>query len=125
MAFTDEDVAAAREFLRKKAERRQTKCRELWQRAAADAEAIKQHIIERYNPKRILQWGSVLHPERFREDSDIDFAVEGISSEVFLELYRTAEELTNFPLHLLLWECVPDYYQRHLLLMGSVVYERI
>lgn len=124
MAFADEDLAAARDFLRKKEERREAECRELWQRAAADAEAVKRHIIERYNPRRILQWGSVLRPEYFREFSDIDFAVEGVSGEVFWEMYRTAEELTRFPLHLLHWEFVPEYYQRHLLLMGKVVYER-
>ncbi|MCX7712811.1 MAG: nucleotidyltransferase domain-containing protein [Chthoniobacterales bacterium] len=124
MPYKQEQIHAAREFLKKKTLQRHSKYRKLWKLASADAEKIKKHIIQNYNTKRIIQWGSILKPEYFREYSDIDFAVEGLSDLEFFHLFRTAEEQTNFTLHFIRWEELPNYYQEHLLLLGQVVYER-
>lgn len=51
----------------------------MWARAASDSRAIIDMIAREYRPSRVYQWGSLLRPERFRDYSDIDIAVEGVA----------------------------------------------
>ncbi len=76
MTVTPKEAA---EFLKQKAERKQKETDSLYLKAKADAEKMIQHIIENYSPMKIYQWGSLLKKELFREYSDIDIAVEGIT----------------------------------------------
>jgi hypothetical protein len=39
---------------------------------ARDAKNIIEMSIEKYQPKQIIQWGSILEPRHFSEASDID-----------------------------------------------------
>jgi len=49
-------------------------------RALVDFESFLKMIVECYGPHRVYQWGALLHPERFRDYSDIDIGVEGTMS---------------------------------------------
>ncbi|NEO27206.1 MAG: nucleotidyltransferase domain-containing protein [Kamptonema sp. SIO4C4] len=81
-------------------------------------------IIDRYNPQRIIQWGSVLEPKHFSEASDIDLAIAGVDVITFMTLLGEAEEMTDFPLDLLRWEEVHPSFQKVILMKGKVVYAK-
>ena len=62
-------------------------------------------IIDKHTPSKIWQWGSLLHPENFREYSDIDIALEGVKDvESFFALYGDAMKMTDFRLHIMKWK---------------------
>ncbi len=82
-------------------------------------------IIKKYNPKRIYQWGSLLHPEQFSEISDIDIAVEGIgSAETFFKLFGEADAMTKAPLDLVELEKVEPVHRESIIRKGRLIYER-
>lgn len=116
------DYASARTYLRKKQESLKSKRFALWQQAREDAEKIMMMIINKYTPKRIIQWGSVLESQHFSEASDIDIAVEGMDSIEFMRLLGEAEDMTNFSLDLIRWENVDGSFQKILLRKGKIVY---
>ncbi|TVQ36201.1 MAG: nucleotidyltransferase domain-containing protein [Spirochaetaceae bacterium] len=113
-----------RRFLQRRRMQRERTHQELHQRAAAQARDVVELIGQRYRPRRIIQWGSVLHPELFREFSDIDIAVEGITDpELFFRLVGDAEKLTTFPLDIVQLEQIDPAYRALILRKGVVVYE--
>ena len=105
------DVGQCREFLRNRAKRRQAALEERFAKAWRDFEAIAALAIEKYRPRRVYQWGSLLERARFWEHSDIDLAVEGVTeAERFFALYGEADRLTSFALDLVQMERVePEY----------------
>jgi predicted nucleotidyltransferase len=116
---------ATRQFLQKKWQQEQAARLRLWQEANDDADAIIAMIIQKYNPRRIYQWGSVLNPGEFSEISDIDIGVEGINSaEAFFAMYGAAMEMTRFPLDLVEIDKIEPEFVRLIKLKGKVVYER-
>jgi predicted nucleotidyltransferase len=114
-----------RQFLEEKERRAREHHRARHRRAQADAERIIEMIIEQYRPERVIQWGSVLQPEHFRDYSDIDIAVEGITDpQQYFELLDKAEALTDFRLDIVQLEHVEPPYRKLLFEKGKVVYER-
>ena len=99
------------DFLRCKAKAQKVRNQELWQQAVQDAGVIVRMIIEKFAPKAIYQWGSVLDGGQFSEISDIDIAVEGLgAAERYFAMLGEAERLTHFPLDLVEMEHVePEY----------------
>ncbi|MFH1961267.1 MAG: nucleotidyltransferase domain-containing protein [bacterium] len=92
--------------------------------ATTDFCAIVQMIISRYSPKKIVQWGSLLFPEQFDENSDIDIAIEGISDAArYFSLLGDAMELTRFPLDIVQLEKIEPEFAELILLKGKVIYE--
>ncbi|WP_328987427.1 nucleotidyltransferase family protein [Thiorhodovibrio winogradskyi] len=127
-AFTAErpfDIAAARRYLHAREEGRRQSRFALWQQARADAERIIDMVIARFNPSRIIQWGSVLEPRHFSAISDIDLAIEGVGSLEFLTLFRLAEAETKFPLDVVRWENLEPEFQRVILMKGEIRYRRL
>lgn len=118
------DYASARQYLKHKQDKAQAQRFSLWQKAKADSVTIIEMIIEKYSPEQIIQWGSILKPEHFSEISDIDLAVSGVDSIVFMDLLADAENLTQFSLDLVRWEELCDPFQRIISMKGTVVYGR-
>ncbi len=119
------DRAMARQFLQKKWQQEQATNLRLWEEARCDVESIVSMLIQKYNPRRIYQWGSVLHKEEFGEMSDIDLAVEGIGqAERFFALYGEAMRLTNFSLDLVEMEKIEPEFAELIKLKGQIIYER-
>ncbi len=119
------DHTAAKQFLQKKWRQERAARLRLWQEANSDAEAIIAMIIQKYNPRRIYQWGSALNPDEFSEISDIDIGVEGISgAEEFFAMYGAAMEMTRFPLDLVEIDKIEPEFTRLIKLKGRLVYER-
>ena len=119
------DIQAARENWRKRVDERNRQRRELWEKAKTEADRAVALIIERYRPRRVIQWGSVLRPERFTEISDIDIAAEGVTDpETWSRLETDVLAVVSFPLHLIPFEQVIAVHQQDILSRGKVVYER-
>lgn len=114
---------AAKRFVAKE-KRRRSLDRKRWEEADRDARKILDHCI-RSHPARIFQWGSVLHPDRFREWSDIDFALEGLEDPgTIFRLQAECEAMTRFPVHLVEMERIEPEYAESIRENGRVVYER-
>ena len=119
------DIRQVAEFFRQRASARQTRLDKRFEQAWQDCRAIIELIIQKYHPVRVYQWGSLLDRQNFSEISDIDLAVEGLTSpEQFFALYRDAEALTNFPLDLVELEHVDPLHQASIRRKGRLAYER-
>ena len=122
MAVTPEQI---RRFVERKERRRQGELERLHGEACRAAARIVQTIVQRYRPARIVQWGSLLDVRRFRDYSDIDLAVEGVTDpERFFSLLQEAEAETGFPLDIVQLERVEPEFRDLILQKGRVVYER-
>ncbi len=118
-------VEDIRRFARKRAQRLRAQRLQLHSQATRDAAAIIDMIVARFGPTRIVQWGSLLAPERFREYSDIDIAVEGVREpERYFALLEAAEQLTRFPVDIVQLETLEPEYRELILERGRTVYER-
>ncbi len=116
-------VEEMRRFIARKARRRKEKNAALWRKARQDAAEIVAMIAERFAPRAIYQWGSVLDGSTFSDISDIDIAVEGIpSQELFFDLVGKAEAMTEFPLDIVEIERVEPEYARLIRTNGKRVY---
>lgn len=118
------DYVQARRYLREKQEALKAKRFVLWEKAQEDAHNIIKMIIDKYDPQRIIQWGSVWDSKHFSEASDIDLAVVGIDTIKFMGLLADAEDLTDFPLDLIRWENIHPSFQKIILMKGKIVYEK-
>jgi predicted nucleotidyltransferase len=113
-----------RAYLKQKHELLTAKRLELWAIAQQDSQNIIAMIIKKYQPKQIIQWGSVLNAKHFSEASDIDLAVKGLDSITFMQLLADVEEMTQFPLDLIQWENIHPSFQKIILMKGKIVYEQ-
>ncbi len=114
-----------RKYLRDKADRRSRLLDRRLSEARGDFDRIARHIAETYAPKRILQWGSLIDDSHFREYSDIDIAVEGVTSaEEFFSILRDIEGMTDFPVDLVQMETIHPAFAESIRERGRVVYER-
>ena len=109
-------------YLKNKQDSQRVKRFALWEVAQQDAKNIIEMIIWKYQPKRIIQWGSILAPRHFSEASDIDIAVVGIDSLSFMKLLADAENMTKFPLDLVQLESIHPSFQKIILLKGKAIY---
>jgi len=116
---------ASRRFLERKERHRENRNRNAWERACGEAGEIVEMIRERYAPRRIWQWGSLLNPSSFDSTSDIDIAVEGVTdAETYYRLLGEALELASFPLDIVQMEKIEPEFRELIRLKGTVVYEQ-
>jgi predicted nucleotidyltransferase len=118
------DIQKVKENLEKRRAARERARMERFHLATKDFDRIVRMIIEKYRPRRIVQWGSLLHPDHFDEHSDIDIATEGIlDAETWFALLGDAMELTRFPLDIVQLEKIEPEFAAQILRKGKVVYE--
>ena len=100
------DSAAAARWVASRNEQRRKRLRRRLQRAQRDAGRIISAIAEEYRPRRIYQWGSLVHTERFSEISDIDIAIEGMvcDEQALASIWSQAELMTDLPVDLVVME---------------------
>ena len=80
-------------------------------------------IIEKYQPTRLYQWGSLLDQKKFREYSDIDIAVEGITEpEDIFALLDDADRMTDFPIDIVTMESIHPLHVNHIRSKGKIIY---
>ena len=100
------DSAAAARWMAARQTRRRQALRARLQSAQRDAARIIAMIAAECRPRRIHQWGSLIHTERFTDISDIDIAVEGMScgEQIFAAMHARAERMTDVPVDLVVME---------------------
>ena len=118
------DIKKVKESLYKREETKKQARHKLFHAATKDCAAIVQMIIEKYSPKSIVQWGSLLDLAQFDENSDIDIAIEGIpEAERYFALLGDAMEMTRFPLDIIQLEKIEPEFAELILLKGKIIYE--
>ena len=118
------DIKKIKENLHKREKIKKQSRLKRFDAATRDFSAIVQMIINRYSPKKIVQWGSLLLSEQFDENSDIDIAIEGIVDAArYFALLGDAMELTRFPLDIVQLEKIEPEFAELILLKGKVIYE--
>ena len=119
------DYSLASQNLRNREIEKTNARRQLHEKASGDAERIITTIREQFNPAIIYQWGSLLTPDQFDENSDIDIAVEGLSGpDQFFALRNAAVTLTELSLDIVEFESIDDLARDSIITHGKVVYER-
>lgn len=119
------DVASAARTLYDREAKLRERRRWLHERASADCGRIIEMIVRDFQPSRVIQWGSLLEPESFDENSDIDIAVEGLEgAQKFLNLHGMAFRMTDFPLDIVELERTDPAGRDSIMRRGKVVYER-
>ncbi|MCF6334906.1 MAG: nucleotidyltransferase domain-containing protein [Spirochaetales bacterium] len=119
------DFGAAKAFIKQKSERKKSNSFDLYKKAKKESEDIIAVIKNNFSVKRIYQWGSLLAPDQFDENSDIDIAIEGLESvEEFFKLYGLALDKTTFPLDLIEMEKIDKLNRRSIIQNGKLMYER-
>ena len=82
---------AREQAARRRADRQIAARRErAWEVARQIADFLRQS--REYQPRRIVVFGSLVHPEMFSLHSDIDIAVEGIPWPAYLRAWNDVEE---------------------------------
>ena len=118
------DYKKAVDFLNRKEKAEKDRNYQLFLEARRDFENIIE-VIKKYNPEKIYQWGSLLNPDQFDLNSDIDIAVEGIGSvDAFFKLFDEASNLTDFTLDLVEMEKISEVHQKSIRDQGTLIYER-
>ena len=119
------DPEKARAFLDRKRRNKAQAVGQLYDQAVRDFEAIRGMIVDRYQPVRIYQWGSLLDRAKFRDYSDIDISVEGVNDpELFFKMFGEAEKMTTFSLDLLDHGKLAPEFAQIIQRKGVLVYER-
>jgi predicted nucleotidyltransferase len=87
------DIAAARQNLQARAERKRLE-REIRRAQASQAitQAVRQVVTRFPNIWRVYLFGSVTRPAAFRQDSDIDVAIDGLAAADYFPFWRALEE---------------------------------
>ena len=97
----------------------------LERRAREDTRCLVQMIIQEFQPKRIYQWGSLTRHGAFRDFSDIDLAVEGVTEpELFFKMLGRCMELSDFPVDLVQMECLDPLQADEIRAHGCLLWER-
>lgn len=119
------DLGKVRQYLARKRQARHEELDRRFKQAWRDFENIVAAIVGGYGPRRVYQWGSLLHRDHFSQISDIDIAVEGVlDPERFFAMYGEAMALTSFPLDLVQIEKIHPVYARDIREKGRLVYEQ-
>ena len=110
-------------FLRRREADRQRELDERFRTAWEEFHRIVEMIAAEFAPRRIWQWGSLLHRDRFSERSDIDIALEGLgAAERLFRVYARAEELSTFPLDIVELERIEPEYAHLIRTKGRLVH---
>jgi predicted nucleotidyltransferase len=101
--------------------RQDSESRALANRARKDLiEAVE--ILKKYGAKRIIIFGSLCRTGRFYPDSDIDLAVEGIPSNIFMRAAADLMMSMDWLIDLKPLEEVDDSFRSMIVRKGEQIY---
>ena len=114
--------ARMRSRLQRLGAQRQADLAERLMRARADFDSIVDHIWLNYRVRRIWQWGSLLHERHFSERSDIDIALEGVTSPAdYFAIIADAEARTEMAVHVVELDKLHPAFAESIRAQGRVV----
>jgi len=118
-----DDLKKMRAFQSRKRAQKERRCIELFKKANRDFQRIVIMIIKKYQPTRLYQWGSLLDQKKFKEYSDIDIAIEGITEpEIFFTLLDDADRMTEFPVDIVALESIHLLHANSIRTKGKIIY---
>lgn len=79
--------------IRQRAALRQQQTDQVYSQAWQTAHQIAHFLHQNYQPQRVILFGSLLFPQLFHLNSDIDIAVEGIPWPAYLRVWNDIEAL--------------------------------
>ena len=116
-------ISEVKKYLKEKNHRERIYRQDLFKHATKDFDRMVAYIKRNYRNITIYQWGSLMNPEDFDENSDIDIAVAGInSSEQFFKLYGELIKMTEFPLDFVEIDRIDILNQESIKGKGRLVY---
>jgi predicted nucleotidyltransferase len=104
-------------------EQRRIHFQSLAEAARKDLDKVVQVLIQRYNIKRVILFGS-LSKGRFAEGSDIDIAVEGLARADFYEALSAVNRVTSLWIDLKPLEDLDPFFRERVLRKGQVLFSR-
>ncbi|MEW5744436.1 MAG: nucleotidyltransferase domain-containing protein [Nitrospirota bacterium] len=105
-------------------EARDKRARErLRQKAIRNARQLARILAEEFPVKKVVLFGSVLEKEGFKEDSDIDIAVEGLPKGAYFTAVARLMMESPFEVDLKPLEDVDDLLRKNIA-RGRVLYEK-
>ena len=115
-------VSAARKMLREREAEEESARRALLAAAREDFDRTVELIVQKYRPREVWQWGSLLYPDTFTSGSDIDIGLVGVSVTDHMEIQRLTEGTACLPLHIARLEEMDPRNVAHLKKYGKRVY---
>lgn len=94
MIFTPQELERFVLHARRQAAGRRVQTGDRLDRAWVVARRLADLLRSKYRPSRILVFGSMVHPDCFGPESDIDLAVEGIGWPDYLRAWNEVEALS-------------------------------
>jgi predicted nucleotidyltransferase len=111
------------DFWRRRQAKQKLYNQRLMQLARADLPQIIQMLIKEFGATKVILFGS-LAKGRFRAESDIDIAVEGIPRGKLFPAQAAANRLTRLGVDLKPLEDLEPHFKNRLLATGEVLYAR-
>jgi predicted nucleotidyltransferase len=122
--MTDFNIEMARANLQKRRQATKERNKIRFESATQDCKKIIKMLISEYKPRRIYQWGSLLHENEFSEISDIDIAIEADwDPHTFFTVLGKAQEMTKFPLDLVELDKIHPLHAADIRSRGRLIYE--
>jgi len=119
---SDAELKVMRRRLETRSRKRREALEQSLAEARADFERIVDHIWRTYRPTRVYQWGSLIDGGHFSERSDIDVALEGVTSASdFFAVLRDVEALSRFPVDVVQLETIHPAYAESIRARGRIV----
>jgi predicted nucleotidyltransferase len=91
--------------------------------ARQDVKQIVDFLVQHYAVQRIILFGSLTR-DRFVADSDIDLAVEGLTSADYFKVLAQVNRLASRWIDLKLWQDLDPHFQSRVLETGEILYAR-
>ena len=103
---------------------RARECRRRHARARAAAPVVAE-TLARLGARRVWLFGSALRPDRFREDSDLDLAVEGLPTGRLIDAGVAADRIAGHTCDLVEIETCDPALRARILREGELLLERL
>ncbi len=81
-------------------------------------------ILIKYNVKRVFVFGSLLNNKKFNLCSDIDFVVEGLEMNKYLDAYGEVYMSSMFEVDLIPIERMSERLRNKVFRIGKILYEK-
>lgn len=86
-----------------------------------EAEQMAERLVKQYGARRVILFGSVARQRRLRPDSDIDLAVEGMSTDDFYRIVGDLRTSQGRGVDLLRLETARESFRKVIALEGVVL----
>ncbi|TSA11175.1 MAG: nucleotidyltransferase domain-containing protein [Deltaproteobacteria bacterium] len=92
-------------------------------KAVQVAQSLTEMLVRNYPVRKVILYGSVIEPGRFKKTSDIDIAVEGLPKKHHFEALALLMEASPFEVDLKPIEEVSELLRQRMV-KGKVLYEK-